>query len=259
MKILVISYAGIGDTLFATPLIHELRANFPTAVIDVLVRWRGSRDLLEGNPYLNAIYQHDLIAELKAGTLKFLWQLRANRYDVSLNTHPQSRVAYRLVAKLINAPTRISHDYDHAGWCDRLLVNRTLPQDYTRHSIENNLSFLSFLGAKPLMTQHGYELFLTDAERQWATNFIAQHDLSGRRMLGVHVGSGGTKNLALRRWPLENFAELIRQLTCAHPDPSVLLFGGPEEEADHARLQAGADLNRFCNRTRKTSVKPRLC
>jgi len=52
MKILVISYAGIGDTLFATPLIHELRAMHPGATIDALVRWRGAKDLLEGNPHL---------------------------------------------------------------------------------------------------------------------------------------------------------------------------------------------------------------
>jgi len=30
VKILVIAMAGIGDALIATPLIHELRANFPT-------------------------------------------------------------------------------------------------------------------------------------------------------------------------------------------------------------------------------------
>ena len=46
MKILVISLAGIGDTLFATPLIHELRANFPDATIDALVMWPGAKDLL---------------------------------------------------------------------------------------------------------------------------------------------------------------------------------------------------------------------
>ena len=37
VKILVISMAGIGDTLLATPLIRELRANFPAAVIEALV------------------------------------------------------------------------------------------------------------------------------------------------------------------------------------------------------------------------------
>ena len=51
MKILVISFAGIGDTIFATPLIHELRANFPEATIDVFVRWAGSKGLLENNPF----------------------------------------------------------------------------------------------------------------------------------------------------------------------------------------------------------------
>ena len=44
MKILVISLAGIGDTLFATPLLHELRANFPDATIDVLVKEAGARE-----------------------------------------------------------------------------------------------------------------------------------------------------------------------------------------------------------------------
>jgi len=46
MKILVISLAGIGDTLLATPFIHELRANFPDATIDALVKETGSKELL---------------------------------------------------------------------------------------------------------------------------------------------------------------------------------------------------------------------
>ena len=53
-RILVISLAGIGDTLIATPFIHELRANFPDAAIDAFVLWAGSKDLLEGNPHLSA-------------------------------------------------------------------------------------------------------------------------------------------------------------------------------------------------------------
>jgi hypothetical protein len=57
MNILVISLAGIGDALLATPLIHELRANFPDATIDALVMWAGSRDLLENNPHLNRVHQ----------------------------------------------------------------------------------------------------------------------------------------------------------------------------------------------------------
>src|SRR5580700_2323814 len=61
MKILVISLAGIGDALLATPLIHELRANFPEATIDGFVLWPGSRNLLENNPHLNHLHHKDLI------------------------------------------------------------------------------------------------------------------------------------------------------------------------------------------------------
>jgi ADP-heptose:LPS heptosyltransferase len=127
---MVISLAGIGDTLFATPLMHELRANFPEARIDALVLWPGAKDLLEGNPHLNSVYQKNLIKAGKAESLRFLWQLRKEKYDLSINTHPQSRIHYRAVARIINARVRVSHEYDNATGLDRFLVNRTLKQDY---------------------------------------------------------------------------------------------------------------------------------
>lgn len=241
MKILVISLAGIGDTLMATPLIHELRANYPDAEIDALVMWRGSRDLLQGNPHLNHIYQRNLIQAGKIEALKFLLDLRKQKYDVSINTHPQSRIHYRAVARIINARTRVSHEYDHAGMLDRWLVNRTLKQDYTKHCIENNLALLPLFGAKPLLARHEYELFLTDAERAWADEYIAKQNLASRRRIGMHVGSGGTKNLALRRWPLDHYLALIKKLSQARPEIAVLLFGGPEEEENHSRILAATD------------------
>lgn len=241
MKLLVISLAGIGDTLFATPLIHELREHFPQARLDALVLWRGARDLLETNPYLNCIHQRNLLADSPLSALRYLLRLRRERYDISLNTHPQSRVHYRLVAGIIGARLRVSHRYDNASLLDSLLTDRALPQDYSRHAIENNLALLELLDLKPRLPSHTYELFLTPSDMEWAERFIASHQLTQKRRLGIHVGSGGTKNLAWRRWPLEHYIELIQRLTAARPDLSVLLFGGPEERAEHARILAHTD------------------
>lgn len=238
MKLLVISLAGIGDTLFATPLIHELREHFPAATLDALVLWRGARDLLETNPHLSRVHQRNLLADSPLAALRFLLRLRRERYDISFNTHPQSRVHYRLVAGLIGARTRISHRYDNASLLDSLLTHRALPQDYSRHAIQNNLALLELIGLKPRLPEHTYEVFLTPADTAWAEHFIAAHKLGDKRRLGIHVGSGGTKNLAWRRWPLEHYIELIRRLTAKRPDLRVLLFGGPEEQADHARVLA---------------------
>jgi ADP-heptose:LPS heptosyltransferase len=244
MKILVIAMAGIGDALIATPLIHELRANFPDATIDALVLWAGSKDLLENNPHLNCVHQKNLITSGKFAGLKFLWSLQRNRYDVSINTHPQPRIHYRIAARIAGAPLRISHEYECFGWLDRRLINRTLPQDYTRHSIENNLDVLPLLGAKVKLPSHEMEIFLTPDEEEWADEFHAKNKLAGQKILGVHVGSGGTKNLLLKRWPLKNHAGLIRRLNKERPDIHVLLFGGPEEKKDHQVVlaQSNSDL-----------------
>jgi ADP-heptose:LPS heptosyltransferase len=233
--------AGIGDTLLATPLIHELRANFPDATIDTLVLWSGSKDLLENNPHLNRVHQKNFIAAGKFEALRFLWSLRKNRYDISINTHPQSRIHYRIVARVIGAKTRISHEYECSGWLDRKLVNKMLKQDYSRHSIENNLDVLPLIGAKKKLPKHEMEIFLTADEEKWTDDFLFKNKLAGQKILGVHVGSGGTKNLPLKRWPLKNYAGLVRKLNNQRPDIRVLLFGGPEETKDHQVVLAQSD------------------
>jgi ADP-heptose:LPS heptosyltransferase len=232
MKILVISLAGIGDTVLAAPLIAELRANHPDAQIDALVLWAGSKDVLQGNPHVNTVFQQNLLNESKAKALNFLRPLRRARYDVSINTHPQSRVHYRVIARFIAARTRISHVYDCWSVLDRLLVNRTMPQDYQRHTVENNLELLSLLGQKPTLPKHELQVFLSSAELEWADSFLSVHDLGRRQRLGLHVGSGGTKNLALKRWPLHRYIELLGLVRRAWPDLGILLFGGPDEEPE---------------------------
>src|SRR5512133_34845 len=236
MKILIISLAGIGDTILATPLIRELRAGYPDARIDAFVLWSGSRDVLQGNPHINAVYQRNLLKQPKMEALRFLLPLHAQGYDISINTHPQSRTHYRLIARIVGAKTRISHTYESFGFVDHFLVNRTLPQDYEKHSVENNLELLRILNKQTSAPNHFLELFLSPSDNEWAAKFLAAHRIENRRVLGIHSGSGGTKNLALKRWPLENYIQLLQLLKVSSPDISVLLFGGADEEAELERV-----------------------
>src|SRR5438093_6779729 len=113
MKILVISLAGIGDTLLATPLLHELRLNFPSAQIDVLVmQGAGARDLLGDNPHVSSVHFEDMLRQGIFRSLHSLRKFRRERYNLSINTYPQSKIHYRLVARYINARQRLSHRYD---------------------------------------------------------------------------------------------------------------------------------------------------
>jgi ADP-heptose:LPS heptosyltransferase len=237
MKILVIAMSGIGDTLIATPLFDELRANFPDAQIDALVMWAGAKDLLEGNPVVHRVWQKNMIKDGALKSLPFLLQMRRERYDTSLNAHTQGRLAYRGIAKIIGAKLRVGHAYENTRAWERVLIHETVPEDYTVHSIENNNRLLPLIGARALLPSHEMKLVLTDAERKFASDFIAQNDLADGKALGVHVGSGGTKNLALKRWPLDHWIALLKKLTAARPELAVILFGGPEEKEPHARIR----------------------
>ena len=60
MKILVISLAGIGNTLLATPMLELLRKKYPDARITALVMFKGSKELLETNPNIDEVILWDL-------------------------------------------------------------------------------------------------------------------------------------------------------------------------------------------------------
>lgn len=221
----------------ATPLVREIPRRFPGVEVEALVLWPGSAQVLAGNPHLGAVHQHDFLKSGRLASLRFTLGLRRRRYGVSFTTHPQGRREYRLITRLIGARRRLSHTYENQAWVDRLLVTDSLPQDYGIPCAANNLALLRLLKVEPDFTRLRPDLFLGPAETSWAEQWLHAQKLDGIPWLGVHVGSGGTKNLALRRWPAGHYAELFPRLLAARPEGRILLFGGPEEQAAHDELR----------------------
>ncbi|CAG1772126.1 partial ADP-heptose--LPS heptosyltransferase 2, partial [uncultured bacterium] len=58
-KILVMKPGAIGDVLLSTPVIQNLRHNFPDAVINFLTQ-SYCRDVLVDNPYLTRVLSYDI-------------------------------------------------------------------------------------------------------------------------------------------------------------------------------------------------------
>ena len=233
-KFLLISLAGIGDTLSIIPLIYVIRKNFPNDILDCLVMWKGSEDILKNNPNINSIIHFNMLKSGFFKTLIFCLKMRG-KYDISINTYPQSKIYYRIIAWLIGAELRISHTYDNHNFLDNFLVNKTVIQDYNKHFIDNNLNLLNLLNITKFTKEKSYNLYLShyklDVER-----FILNSKIDKKILIGIHLGSGNTKNLALRRWPLDNYIKLINNLILKYKPIHILLFGGPDEYNDQDYL-----------------------
>ena len=193
-------------------------------------------DILVGNPHLNRIHHFNMLKEGSGRTLRFLMGLRREGFDISLNTYPQSKSQYRIITRLLAAKVRASHRYDNRGWWDGWLVNREIAQSYDQHSVSQNLALLDVIGAKPKCDRHVTQLFLSSDEIGWAKEYVDRNQLRDSVLVAFHVGSGTTKNLALRRWPLDYYRELIARLLNLRSNLKVLLLGGPEEQQDHRWL-----------------------
>jgi ADP-heptose:LPS heptosyltransferase len=237
-RILVISMAGIGDTLQATPVFEELRLQFPDARIHATVVWPGSAQLLEANPHLDEVHQFNLLHGSRPAALRFVLGLRSHRFDLSLTLHPQGRREYRIVTRLIGARQRLSHDYENRSWIDRCLVTHSLPQDYAASGAENNLRLLSLLGLPRRLTSPVTRIHFRDTELRWAETCERTLGIERKPWLGIHAGSGGTKNLSLRRWSAESWIAFARLLADASPDIPIVAFGGPGEQKVHEQLRA---------------------
>jgi ADP-heptose:LPS heptosyltransferase len=227
----------------AIPVLRTLHEWLPRTELHVLVLWRGSADILRDHPAVHRIHQHAFHTASPWRTFRVLQGLRRLRFDVSLNTHPQGRHAYRIISRWIGARQRLSHRYENGNRWDRWLVTDSIPQDYGVSCTLNSLRLLPLI---PTLSAYGppdppaspppYELFLDPSEIGWAQAWLRDRGLDQRPWLGVHVGSGGTKNLALRRWPLDHYMTGLGQWFGRSDAWPVIAFGGPDESGAHARL-----------------------
>ena len=75
MKILVLALAGIGDALMFTPALKLLRQSLPSAQIDALVMFTGTKEIYNTNPNFNKVIHFDFLKEGVLNSLKFVFGL----------------------------------------------------------------------------------------------------------------------------------------------------------------------------------------
>lgn len=222
MKILAIQLAGIGDSLLTIPAIKELSKKKGNQV-DVLVMYKGSKDVLEKQDLgCKRIFQLNMIKEGAIKTLKFCLSLRKEKYDKIFIFCPQARVHYDIVANLIGAKEIVGFDYKNGFFhslSKKILLNTIKIFDYNKHIILQNLEIV---GGK---LQKNIKLKIDDKIKTKTKKEFKK--IIGPK-IGIHIGSGTTKNLHLRRWPIEKWKELI--LLCIKQKYNILLFGLEEYE-----------------------------
>jgi heptosyltransferase II len=224
MRTLVFLKGGIGDVVFALPLLADLRAGWPDAELWVLTHEQG-KGVLELCPDVHrALSYGPLSVEPSVG--KLLETLSGQRFDAALTPVRSPRAAWLLWR------SGASKRAGFAGGPEALLFTHRAPVRPFEVAFSRRFERLAFALELPVLGRPA--LLQVSAERRArATEALRTAGWDGEApLIAVHAGGGWPT----KQWPVEHAATLAGVLARRHGLRTLLLGG----EADRPRALAVA-------------------
>jgi heptosyltransferase-1 len=223
-KILVIKPAAIGDVLLCTPVIENLRINFPDAYI-VFLTQKYCKEALAGNPFLNRILTYDLALDSGGFIVK---NIRKQKYDLVIDLFGNPRTA--IITMFSGARYKVGYKFN---WRSIAYNIKVTPRSNEVHNVEFNLDCLRKLNLRVETSVPYFSINAVHAE--YADKFFKENGLDNRETIAINpCGSWPTKV-----WNAEKFTELARRLDANYN--VILVWGGSGERklAEGVRESAG--------------------
>ncbi|MBZ0201683.1 MAG: glycosyltransferase family 9 protein [Ignavibacteria bacterium] len=215
-KILIIKPEAIGDVLLATPVIENLRHNFPDAQINFLTR-SYCAEVLIGNPYLDRVLTFNINASGGDSSLCLIRNIHKQKYDLIIDLFGNPRTA--IIVFNSDAKYRIGYRFKWRALAYNIKIK---PRGSVVHNIEFNLDSLHALGLEIITSKPSF--YLNAVHTEFADEFFERNNLNNSPVIGMNPsGTWQTKV-----WPAEKFAELGKKLSSGNN--RILLFWGYGEE-----------------------------
>jgi heptosyltransferase-2/heptosyltransferase-3 len=199
-RILIFNVNWLGDVLFSTATIRNVRRNFPDSYIACIVPSR-CYQIVKDNPHLNEIIIYDEKDRHRGvlSTLKFVQTLRDKRFDVVYLLHRSFTRA--LLCRLAGIRERVGHVTRKRAF----LLTKKIPAPHP-HSVHRIDYYLSVIENAGLRVEDRYtEFFFSAQDQEYAQKFLKQQGITEGDFV-VALNPAG--NWIPKRWPQEYWAQL---------------------------------------------------
>lgn len=200
-RILIFNVNWLGDVLFSTATIRNIRRNFPDSFIACVIPSR-CYPVLKGNPHLDDIIifdekdRHRGILE----KLNFVRLLKSKNFDKVFLLHRS--FSRTLICRLADIPERVGYSTKKRAFL--LTKNITPPKKDSLHRIDYYLNIIEKAG---LRVEDRYtEFFVSEEDKKFINNFLNNKSVDKDKFL-VGINPGG--NWLPKRWPSHYWARLI--------------------------------------------------
>lgn len=227
-RILIFNVNWLGDVLFSTATIRNIRRNFPGSFIACIIPSR-CYPILKGNPYLDEIIifdekdRHRGVLE----KLKFVKFIKNKNFDTVFLLHRSFRRA--LICRLAGIPQRIGHYTKKRAF----LLTKSIkpPARDALHRIDYYLDIIEKAGLK--VEDRFTDFFLAEEDAKFVGDFLERKGIRQDEFL-VGINPGG--NWSPKRWPRSYWAILADQLI-AEFKARVIITGSNKDTKDALAIQ----------------------
>jgi lipopolysaccharide heptosyltransferase II len=222
-NILLISLTGIGNTIFFTPVVRNVRDIFKEAKI-VFLGSPLTIPVVSDCPYLDEILCYDIDHKSKLlEQIRLIKRLRKRKIDAVICAFSErSTYKFSLLSWFTGAKIRAGVNEKGRG----IFLTHQIEPVTGRHEVDQNLDILRTLTPHTLSNEMFFWIGETDKEfaRQWLTEMKID---KSQLIIGLHPGSSPEN--PHKRWPVENYSRLCNWLHEKH-QANMIIFGGPDEE-----------------------------
>jgi len=229
-KILIFNVNWLGDVLFSTAVIRNIRRNFPDSFIACIIPSR-CYPVLKGNPHLDEIIIFDEKDRHRGvfSQLRFADALKSKNFDMVFLLHRSFTRA--LICRLAGIPERIGYNTKNRGF---LLTKKFKAPDI--HSLHRIDYYLNVIEKSGLRVEDRYtEFFVSDEDIEFVDDFLKKQKLNSADFL-VAINPGG--NWMPKRWPKEYWAELADALD-AELGAKVIITGSQNDSSLVTHIKEG--------------------
>ncbi|MFA5088820.1 MAG: glycosyltransferase family 9 protein [Candidatus Omnitrophota bacterium] len=234
-KFLIINIFGIGDVLFTTPIIHNIRNAYPDAYIGYVCNRRAC-SVLENNPKVNRIFiyeKDDYRAIYKISKIRFLRkaleslrEIKEEKFDIVIDLSLNKYASF--FTWFLGIKRRIGLNYKNRS--PLLNTKIELKGFEDKHVVEYYLSTLEPVGIP--VSCRDLELFIQEGEREWVERFLSRENIKTNDLLIGFLPGGGASwgsDAHYRRWSVENYAKLANKII-ENFNATIILMGDEKEK-----------------------------
>ena len=215
-RILIFNVNWLGDVLFSTATIRNVRRNYPDSFIACVIPSR-CYPILKGNPYLDEVLIFDEKDRHKGmlAKLNFISLLRNRKFDTVFLLHRSFSRA--LICRLAGIKERIGHNTKKRSF---LLTQKiTPPKRDSLHRIDFYLNVIEKAGLR--VEDRYLDFIFTPEEKKYVDDFLSKNSFNNDDFI-VALNSGG--NWMPKRWPKDYWAKLADKLI-AETKAKVIITG----------------------------------